>query len=137
MACLYISDEIVYLIAFDASKLLEDTPERRYKDDDSPARSGLHAMTYWMDLISCCVRKRSTSDEDLLEFLPTFILVGTHIDLLSPDIHKAREIAFNKFMPLFEKEFLCKPFSKHIAGSKKANLFTKGSSSVFFLSNQV
>ena len=86
-----------------------------------------------MDLISCRIRKRSTTDEDLSEFL----LVATHIDLLSPDIHKAREIAFNKFMPLFEKEFLHKPFSKYIVGSKKGNLFTKGSSSVFFLSNQV
>ena len=84
---LFISDEVVCLIVFDASKLLEDTPEHRYKDDDSPARSGLHTMTYWMDLISCHVKKRRTSDEDLLEFLPTFILVGTHIDLLNPDIH--------------------------------------------------
>ena len=134
---LFISDEVVCLIVFDASKLLEDTPERRYEDDDSPARSGLHTMTYWMDLISCRVRKRSTSDKDLSEFLPTFILVGTHIDLLNPDIHKAREIAFDKFIPLFEKEFLHKPFSNHIAGSKKGNLFTKGSSSVFFLSNRI
>jgi len=133
---LFISDEVVCLIVFDASKLLEDTPERRYEDDDSPARSGLHTMTYWMDLISCRVRRRSTSDKDLSEFLPTYILVGTHIDLLSSDIAKAREIAFSKFIPLFEKEFLHKPFSKHIAGSKKGNLFTKGSSSVFFLSNR-
>ena len=118
---------------FDGSKLLEDTLECRYKDDVSPARSGLHTITYWMDLISCRIRKRSTTDEDLSEFL----LVATHIDLLSPDIHKAREIAFNKFMLLFEKEFLHKPFSKYIVGSKKGNLFTKGSSSVFFLSNQV
>ena len=134
---LFISEEVVCLIVFDASKLLEDTPDRRYKDDDSPARSGLHTITYWMDLISCRVRKKSTSDEDLSEFLPTFILVGTHIDLLSPDIHEAREIAFKKFVPLFEKEFLHKPFSKHIAGSKKGRLFAKESSSVFFLSNRV
>ena len=134
---LFISEEVVCLIVFDASKLLEDTPERRYKDDDSPARSGLHTITYWMDLISCRVRKESTSDEDLSEFLPTFILVGTHIDLLSADIHEAREIAFKKFVPIFEREFLHKPFSKHIAGSKKGRLFAKGSSSVFFLSNRV
>ena len=132
---LFISEEVVCLIVFDASKLLEDIPERRYKDDDSPARSGLHTITYWMDLISCRVSKKSTSDEDLSEFLPTFILVGTHIDLLSPDIHEAKKIAHKKFIPLFKKEFMHKPFAKHIAGSKNGRLFTEGSSSVFFLSN--
>ena len=132
---LFVSEEVVCLIVFDASKLLDEVPERRYEGDKSPARSGLDTITYWMDLISCRVSKRSTHDSDLSEFLPTFILVGTKIDQLSSDVKEAEEIALQRFVPIFKKEFATKPFAKHIAGSKKGQLFTRGSPSVFFLSN--
>ena len=132
---LFVSEEVVCLIVFDASKLLDEVPERRYKDDTSPARSGLDTISYWMDLISCRVSKKSTSDSDLSEFLPTFILVGTKIDLLSPDINKAEQIALQKFVPMLKKNLAGKPFAKHIAGSKNGQLFTPGSPSIFFLSN--
>ena len=134
---LFVSEEVVCLIVFDANKLLDEVPERRYKDDKSPARSGLDTITYWMDLISCRVSKKSTSDSDLSEFLPTFILVGTKIDLLSSDIKEAEEIASQKFVPLLKEKLAGKPFAKHIAGSKNGRLFTRGSPSVFFLSNRL
>ena len=133
---LFVSEEVVCLIVFDASKMLEEIPERRYKDDKSPARSSIETITYWMDLISCRVSKKSTSDSDLSEFLPTFILVGTKIDLLSSDIKEAEEIAQQRFVPIFKEEFAGKPFAKHIAGSKNGQLFTRGSQSIFFLSNR-
>ena len=132
---LFVSEEVVCLIVFDASKLLDEVPERRYKGDKSPARSGLDTITYWMDLISCRVSKKSTSDNDLSEFLPTFILVGTKIDLLSSDMKEAEEIALQKFVPILKERLAGKPFAKHIAGSKNGQLFTRGSPSVFFLSN--
>ena len=132
---LFVSEEVVCLIVFDASKLLDEIPERRYEGDKSPARSGLDTITYWMDLISCRVSKKSTSDSALSEFLPTFILVGTKIDLLSSDIKEAEEIALTRFLPLFREKLAGKPFAKHIAGSKKGHLFTRGSPSIFFLSN--
>ena len=133
---LFVSEEVVCLIVFDASKMLEEIPERRYKDDKSPARSSIETITYWMDLISCRVSKKSTSDSDLSEFLPTFILVGTKIDLLSLDIKEAEEIAQQRFVPVFKEKFAGKPFAKHIAGSKNGQLFTRGSQSIFFLSNR-
>ena len=132
---LFVSEEVVCLIVFDASKLLDKVPERRYKGDTSPARSSLDTITYWMDLISCRVSKKSTSDSDLSEFLPTFILVGTKIDLLSPDIKEAEEMASQKLVPILIEKLAGKPFAKHIAGSKNGQLFTRGSPSVFFLSN--
>jgi len=132
---LFVSEEVVCLIVFDASKLLNEVPERRYEGDESPARSGLETITYWMDLISCRVSKKSTSDKDLSEFLPTFILIGTKIDLLNPDIDKAAEIATLKFVPILRENLAGKPFAKHIAGSKNGQLFTPGSPSIFFLSN--
>ena len=132
---LFVSEEMVCLIVFDASKLLDEVSEHRYEGDKSPARSGLDSITYWMDLISCRVSKRSTSDSDLSEFLPTFILVGTKIDLLSSDVKEAEEIASQMFVPIFKEKLAGKPFAKHIAGSKDGQLFTPGSPSVFFLSN--
>ena len=133
---LFVSEEVVCLIVFDASKLLNEVPERRYEGDKSPARSGLDTITYWMDLISCRVSKKSTSDSDLSEFLPTFILVGTKIDLLSSDINEAEKIASQKLVPILKEKIADKPFAKHIAGSKTGRLFTPGSPSIFFLSNQ-
>ena len=132
---LFVSEDVVCLIVFNASKLLDEVPERRYEGDKSPARSGLDTITYWMDLISCRVSKKSISDNDLSEFLPTFILVGTKIDLLSSDINKAEEIAYQRFVPIFQEKLAGKPFAKHIAGSKKGQLFTRGSPSIYFLSN--
>ena len=78
----------------------------------------------------------STSDKDHSVRLPTFILVGTHIDKLHSDIAIAEAIAFTKFVPLFKKELANKPFSLHLAGSKKDNLFERGSPSLFFICNK-
>ncbi|XP_065912714.1 uncharacterized protein [Dysidea avara] len=134
---LFLSEEVVCIIVFDASKPLDEVPKRRYKDDKSTPRSTLQTICYWMDLISCRISKPSTSDRDQSELLPTFILVGTHIDLLSEDIKEAQEIAFNTHLPLLENELLHKPFAKHIAGSKNGRLFTRGPPSVYFLSNKI
>ena len=134
---LFLSEEVVCMIVFDASKPLNEVPKHRYEDDKSPPRSTLQTICYWMDLISCRISKPSTSDGDLSEFLPTFILVGTHIDLLSEDIIKAQEIAFATHLPLLKNELFYKPFAQHIAGSKKGRLFARGSQSVFFLSNKI
>jgi len=134
---LFLSEEVVCVIVFDASKPLNEVPKRRYDNDKSPVRSTLQTICYWMDLVSCRIRKQSTSDGDLSEFLPTFVLVGTHIDLLSKDIHEAQEIAFSMHLPLLESELLHKPFAKHIAGSKKGRLFARGAPSVYFLSNKI
>ena len=43
---LFVSEEVVCLIVFDASKLLDEVPERRYEGDKSPARSTLDTITY-------------------------------------------------------------------------------------------
>jgi len=134
---LFLSEEVVCIIVFDASKPLNEVPRRRYDNDKSPARSTLQTICYWMDLISCRISKPSTSDRDLSELLPTFVLVGTHTDLLSEDKHEAQEIAYSMHLPLLENELLHKPFAKHIAGSKRGRLLARGAPSVYFLSNKV
>jgi len=133
----FVSDEVVCLIVFDASLSLDEKPERRYPGDRTPRRTVLQTICYWMELISSRVSQPSTSDKDQSVLLPTFILVGTHIDKLHPDIAMAEKIAFKTFIPLFQKELVGKPYSLHIAGSKKGNLsFKKGSPSLFFVCNK-
>ena len=133
---IFVSDEVVCLIVFDAGLALDELPERRYPNDHTPRRTVLETICYWMELISCRVSKQSISDSDLSILLPTFILVGTHTDKLSCFIYLAEDLCFKKFLPIFKKELVGKPFSNHIAGSKNNQLFEKGSPSLFFICNR-
>ena len=132
---LFVSEDVVCLIVFNAGKSLFTVPDQRYPDDITPAKSAIKVICYYMEMISACVSKRSTEGDDLSEFSPTFILIGTHIDELHPDINVATKLAFQHFVPALIKELALKPFAKHIAGSKNNQLFTEGSSSIFFISN--
>ncbi|XP_065887370.1 uncharacterized protein [Dysidea avara] len=132
---LFLSVEVVCLVVFDASKSLEDVPDRRCSDDHCPGRTGLDSICYWIELISHRVKKESTSDDDLALFYPIFMLVGTHIDLIDDDIEKAKQIAHQRCVPLLKSKLEDKPYARHIAGSKEGQLFDNGSRSIFFLSN--
>jgi len=134
---LFVSEDVVCLIVFNAGKSLFTVPDHRYPDDITPSKSAIKVICYYMEMISARVRKRSTEGDDLSEFLPTFILIGTHIDELHSDIKKAAKLAFQHFVPVLIKELESKPFAKHIAGSKINELFVEGSSSIFFISNKV
>ena len=133
---LFVSEEVVCLIVFNAGKSLYEVPGRRYPNDVTPAKSAIKVICYWMELVSSRISRRSTDGDDLSELLPTFILVGTHIDELDADIEKAEKLAFEYIVPALIKELATKPFARHIAGSKNNTLFAKGSSSIFFLSNK-
>ena len=133
---LFVSEDVVCLIVFNAGKSLFTVPDKRYPDDVTPAKSAIKVICYYMEMISARVSKRSTERDDLSEFLPTFILIGTHIDELHPDIKVATKLAFQHFVPALMKELASKPFAKHIAGSKNNRLFAEGSSSIFFISNK-
>ena len=133
---LFVSEDVVCLIVFNAGKSLFTVPDKRYPDDVTPAKSAIKVICYYMEMISARVSKRSTEGDDLSEFLPTFILIGTHIDELHPDIKVATKLAFQHFVPALMKELASKPFAKHIAGSKNNRLFAEGSSSIFFISNK-
>ena len=132
---IFVSEEVVCLIVFDAGLALDEVPERRYPNDRTPRRTVLETICYWMELISSRVSRPSTSDDDLSILLPTFILVGTHTDKVSYDIYIARDACFGIFLPIFKKELVGKPFSDHIAGSKNNRLFEEGSPSLFFICN--
>ena len=133
---LFVSEDVVCLIVFNAGKSLFTVPDQRYPDDITPAKSAIKVICYYMEMISARVSKRSAEGDDLSEFLPTFILIGTHIDELHPDISVATKLAFQHFVPALIKELASKPFAKHIAGTKHNRLFAEGSSSIFFISNK-
>ena len=132
---IFISEEVVCLIVFDAGLALDELPERRCPNDLTPRRTVLETICYWMELISSRVSRPSTSDSDLSILLPTFVLVGTHTDKVSLDNNIARGVCFKKIVPIFKKALAGKPFSKHIAGSKNNQLFEEGSPSLFFICN--
>ena len=132
---IFISEEVVCLIVFDAGLALDEVPKRRYPNDRTPRRTVLETICYWMELISSRVSRPSTSDSDLSILLPTFILAGTHTDKVSLDIYSVQDACFKKFVPIFRKELIGKPFSDHIAGSKNNQLFEVGSPSLFFICN--
>jgi len=133
---IFFSEHVVCLIVSDASLSLDEVPECCYPDDHTPHRTVLQTICYWMEPISSHVSKPSTSEKDHSVCLPTFILVGTHIDKLHPDIAIAEVLAFKKFLSGFKKELVGKSFSLHFAGSKKKNLFERKSPSLFFICNK-
>ena len=132
---IFVSEETVCLVVFDAGLALEEVPERRYPNDRTPCRTVLETICYWMELIGSRMSRPSTSDDDLSILLPTFILVGTQIDKVCVDICIVQGKCFEKFLPIFKKQLVGKPFSDHIAGSKNNQLFEEGSPSLFFISN--
>lgn len=133
---LFVSEEVVCVIVFNAAKSLNSIPANRYPLDtlNTPKRSVIEEICYWMQLISVRVSKHSTCDGDSSLLLPTYILVGTHIDELDDDIETASKIAYQKFAPIFRDELSKMPFIGHVAGSKTDQLFDK-SCSLFFVSN--
>ena len=132
---LFVSEEVVCVIVFNAAKPLDSIPVNRYPSDtlNTPKQSVIKEICYWMQLISVRVSKQSSCDGDSSFLLPTYILVGTHIDELHNDIQVASEIAYKIFAPIFKEELSKMPFVNHIAGSKTGQLFEK--SSLFFVSN--
>ena len=134
---LFMSEEMICLIVFDASKSLEEVPTHRYSNDKTPSRTGLESILYWMELISYRVSRKDASDDGVSQCYPVYILVGTHIDLLDPDIERAKEIAYDMHVPLLKEklEMEDKPFVRHIFGSQDGKMFDEDCQSIFFLSN--
>ena len=62
---LFVSEEVVCLIVFNAGKSLYEVPDRRYPNDVTPAKSAIKVICYWMELISFRISRRSTDGDDL------------------------------------------------------------------------
>ena len=127
---LLISTEMVCVIAFDASKLLE-----RKEDEVGSAKAVVKGVCKWMEVISSRLWKKTTCDSALSEFYPTFMFVGTKLDMMEMDLKEAKEFAFEKMISLLRLELVNKPYAKFIAGSKNGRLLFDENPCIFFLSN--
>ena len=134
---LFISEELICLIIFNAGKSLYEIPEHRYTDDKTPSKSAIKVISHWMETVSSRVSKESTKANWMSKLLPIFVLVATHIDELHPDITVARKIAYKTLVPALRAEIEGKPYAGHIAGSKSGKLFEEDSPSLFLMSNKV
>ena len=104
---IFVSEHVVCLMAFNASLPLDSCLDL---GNCMPCRPVLQTIRYWMELVSSHVSKSSVSNKDHSVVLPTFILVGTHIDKLHCDVVTAEKIAFNKFGPIFQRNSLANHF---------------------------
>ena len=122
---LFVSEDVVCLIVFNAGKSLFTAPDQRYPNNITPTKSAIKMICYYMEMISARVCKQSTEEDDLSEFLPTFILIGTHIDELHSDIQVARKLAFQHFVPALIKELASKPLLSILLGQKITSCLQK------------
>jgi len=70
---LFLSDEVICLIIFNAEKSLYDTPDHRYPDDITLLKSGIKSICYWMEVISAHVSHESTSKDGFSKLLPMYM----------------------------------------------------------------
>jgi len=112
----FISESGVVTITFNASlKLMGKVIPR--KGFLTPPECGtiISSIHYWLQVVDsvCSVEGR---EGDLSPLQPIVIQVGTHIDLLHPDIKVARKIAKQIILPKLIEELSDKPYAKHLAG---------------------
>ena len=127
---LFISPDMVCVIAFDASKLQE-----RKEDEVGSAKAVVKGVCKWMEVISSRLLKKTTCDGALSEFYPTFMFVGTKLDKMGMDLKEAKTFAYEKMISLLRLELANKPYAKFIAGSKNGRLLFDDNPCIFFLSN--
>ena len=103
---MFISDNSVIMITFDASMKLKDEVIPRESSHRPPeCHSVISSIHYWLQVVySLCSVKKNV------------LLVGTHIDKLHSDINKAREIAKQIILPTLIEELHDKPYVRHLAG---------------------
>ena len=137
---MFLKEDNVAMIVFDASQPLQDTVKGRdsYKDpytqkSISPTTTGCESVCYWLQSIHS-IRKDGTHLGATSIFVPTVFLVATHIDLIgdgeSVKVRK-KEIIDQLFLLLKDK-----PFAKHIAGVENG-LREALEKNCFFISNKM
>ena len=136
----FLKEDNVTMIVFDASQQLQDPTKDRDSHKDpytqksiSPSTTGYESVCYWLQSIHS-IRKDGKMLGATSLFVPTVLLVATHIDLIgdSEAIEKRKkEIIDELFLAL-----RCQQFAKHIAGVE--NKLRKAlEDNCFFISNKV
>ena len=111
----FIRKNNIVLIVFKASCDLSGFITARENDQESsPCHKTTHfaVIHYWLQSISSVCHDAGGADH-MSEFLPTAILVATHIDEILGNIEEAKEAIIAQLA----RELEGKPYAKHLAGN--------------------
>lgn len=115
---MFLKEENVAMIVFDASQDLQN-PSKGRRDPYTqkcinPTTTGCESVCYWLKSIHSICHKDGTGVGARSKYVPTVVLVATHIDLIGDDkaIAKRREEIIDQLVSALKG----KPFAQHLAG---------------------
>ena len=138
---MFLKEDNVAMIVFDASQDLQDPTKGRSSRKDpytqksiNPTTTGCESVCYWLKSIHSICRNDGTVLGAKSKFVPTVFLVATHIDLIG-----GKEAITKKRKAIIDQLFLAlkgKPFAKHLAGIEHG-LREALERNCFFISNKI
>ena len=137
---MFLKENNVAMIVFDASQPLQDSAKGRGSHKDpytqesiNPTTTGCESVCYWLQSIHS-IRKDGTRLGATSIFVPTVFLVATHIDLIGDS--EAVEMRKKEIIDQLFFALKGKPFVKHLAGIVNG-LREALEKNCFFISNKV
>ena len=101
-------------IVFKASSNLSGPIQARLGDrNSSPKITHFKVIHHWLQSVTS-VRHETGGATHKSEFLPTVVLVATHIDEITGDVEEAKDTIITQLV----KELEGKPYAKHLAGNR-------------------
>ena len=132
----FIRENNTVLVVFKASCDLSGSIKARKGDQESPScpkTTQFAVIHYWLQSISSVCHDAGGADH-MSEFLPTAILVATHIDEILGNIEEAKEAIIAQLA----RELEGKPYAKHLAGNVSGvGLVNALKKYCIFLSNKI
>ena len=137
---IFLKENGVAMIVFDASKFLEGRFEGRHSNrnpytqkSSSSTSIGCERVCHWLQSVHSICHKDGRSLGATSTFVPTVFLVATHIDQIAPErlSEDKKKIIDHLFYALKDQ-----PFVKHLAGFENG-LRVALEESCFFISNKV
>ena len=117
----YISTHTVFIrrnnlvfVVFKASCNLHGCVQARLGDQSPSSRvTQFKVIHYWLQSVTSVCRDPGGKDH-MSEFLPTVVLVATHIDEITEDVEEAKDLIITQLA----KELKGKSYAKHLAGNR-------------------
>ena len=112
---LFVRKNNVVFIVFKASCHLSDLIKARPGDQESASScksTYFHVIYYWLQTVTSVCHDVGGADH-MSEFLPTAVLIATHIDEIIGDLEHAKDMIIAQLA----EELEGKPYAKHLAGN--------------------
>ena len=138
---MFLKENNVVLIVFDASQPLQPLQDplnrrdnQKYPYTQTPITTGCKSVCYWLHSIHSICRKDGSQLGATSIFVPTVLLVATHIDLIGDS--KGVEARKREVIDLLISTLKGQQFAKHLAGIENG-LRAALEKNCFFVSNKV